>query len=603
MSKYFTDFTEIGSDNNKLKASDYVVGYRTEGTPEEVRISSTNLINNMTRLLIPGSIDANKISYSPVGINVQNIVQRNVDVKLSEFFSVNDFSILSSAGTAGANKRLFVSKTTLPLTLTIHPTIGDFITIQDALNAIANWHIEKGAVVILKLLAGTHTVYSNLDLNHPFGSRVQLIGDPTASPEQVIIQLDNTISFASLNFDLFTCSYGNSWGLIDNLTIDGKGLGTGNWSTNNYAAIKASYGATINLGSNVVIKNWYCALQADYGSVINSNSLEVSDCGIGVLASNGSHITVINSTFANCKVIDGNSGYGVLAESGSQINCSGSTATGSYIAGFASFSNSQLRALGCKGNSNSRSGFLAKEHGEIAAYDLQVVGGSTVTTQAKNNTVYGFEATDGGGIYYGELSDPTATSNNTKVNSYISTTTNGTSALVSSSQGRLIVSTPDTNPIIFSTQLYNQHLEIADIGSATTSRLKMSGGNGTKTPILSAVGSSSNINLEIKAKGTGHLDLDKILSPVNVKGVYSAGAAATISNVNAYSTDAETVHLFLNPQNESGGAYVRVGKNVRMGEKTNFNAPVALSGVTINSYITIKDINGNEVKLLCGTPT
>ena len=110
MSKYFTDFTEVGSDNNKLKVNDYVVGYRTEGSMEEVKISSSNLINNLTRLLSPGTIDANKVAYNPVGINVQNIVQRNVDVKLSEFFSVNDFSILGSAGIAGAGKRFVCFK-------------------------------------------------------------------------------------------------------------------------------------------------------------------------------------------------------------------------------------------------------------------------------------------------------------------------------------------------------------------------------------------------------------------------------------------------------------------------------------------------------------
>jgi hypothetical protein len=603
MSKYFTDFTEIGSDNNRMKSNDYVIGYRSEGAPEEVRISASNLINNMSRLLSPGSIDAGKMSYSPVGVNVQNIVQRNVDIKLSEFFSVDDFSILTSAGIAGAGKRLFVSKTTVPLTLTIHPTIGDFLTIQDALNAVAKWHIEKGAVVVLKLLAGTHTVFSNLDLNHPFGSRIQLVGDSTASADQVVIQLDNTISFASLNFDLFTCSYGNSWGLIDNLTITGKGLGTGIWSSNNYAAIKATYGATINLGTNVKIDNWYYGLYADYGAVINGPGVTADECGVAVYANNGSHITATGATLTNNRVTDGDSGYGVLAESGSQINCSGSTATNNYKAGFAAFSNSQLRALGCKGNSNDGSGFFAKEHGEIAAYDYENSSGTTVTTQAKNNGVYGFEAISGGGIYYGDLSDPTATVNNTKVNSYVSTTTNGTSALVSSSQGKLMVATPDTNSIILSTQLYNQHLEITDIGASTTSRLKVAGGNNTKTPILSAEGSSSNINFDIKAKGTGHLTLDKILSPVNIKGVYSSGATATISNVNAYSADTETVHIFLNPQNEAGGGYVRVGKNVRMGENTALNTPVVLSGLTINSYVTIKDINGNEVKLLCGSPT
>lgn len=603
MSKYFTDFTEIGGDNNKLKSNDYVVGYRSEGTPSEMRVSSSNLVNNMTRLLSPGAIDANKISYSPVGVNVQNIIQRNVDVKLSEFFSIQDFSILTSAGIAGAGKRLFVSKTTLPLTLTIHPTTGDFLTIQEALNAISNWHIEKGATVVLKLLAGTHVVFSSLDLNHPFGSRIQLIGDPTASADQVIIQLDNTISFGSLNFDLFTSSYGNTWGLLDNFTISGKGLGTGVWSTNNYAAIKASYGATINLGSNINISDWYYGLYADYGSVINAPSVDINNCGIGVYANNGSHITITEATLSNNKITDNDSGYGVLADNGSQINCSGSTSTGNYIAGFASFSNSQLKALGCKGNNNLRSGFLAKQHGEIAAYEYQNSLGSTVTTQAKNNGIYGFEAIEGGAVYYGELSDPIATQNNTRVNSYVSTTTNGTSALVSSSQGKLIVGTQDANSVVFSTQFYNQHLEISDIGATTTSRLKVSGGNSTKTPFLSAEGNSANIDFSIKAKGTGHLALDKILSPVTVKGVYSTSNAATVATVDAYSSDAETVHLFLNPQNENGGGYVRVGKNVRMGEKTNLTTPVVLTNLTINSFITVKDVNGNEVKLLCGSPT
>ena len=600
MSKYFTDFTEVGTNADRVKSTDYVVGYRSTGTPEEIKISSANLINNFATLLSPGAIETNKLTFTPIGPNVKNIKQRNLDVKVSEFFTITDFSSPQAAALACRGKRLFVSEASL--ILKIDPVTGDFFDIKEALDGIAGWHIEKGSTVTLQLNAGTHIVSEGLSLNHPFGENIYLVGDPLSLKSQVIIQINDAITFNNLNFNLFNCNKGNRWGLIDNLTINGKGLANGIWYGNQYAAIYVSQNASVVLGPNVDIKNWYYGLKATQGASIYCQSVTVADCGIGIMADSGSQIWAQSTTCTNNKILDEtDNGFGIYATAGSQINCNQALCTGNYKAGIHSSAGAQIQALGSKANSNTYAGFLASFNGSILAEDLKDSSGNVVSyTQSKNNGTFAFHLLSEGKIHYGTLAGDNPISGNTEINKLIFTETGSTYAKLFSNYGSLTFNTQDTNSLLFFTNNNRKQIEIKDPGFSTTNWLNLYGGNSTYNPTISADGSSANIGLTLKTKGTGTIALDTLKQPINIKGVFKAGGPGVASYINAVSDDdQETVNIFLNPQNQELGGYVSLGSNVRFGSKTSIT-PVTVDDVTINGYITIIDVNGNEVKLFCG---
>lgn len=604
MSKYFTDFAEVGTIADNIKPSDYLVGYRSAGVPKEIRVSSSNLIDNFATLLSPGAIETNKITFTPAGLNVKNIKQRNLDVKVSELFSLSDFTSDQAAALACRNKRLFVSESNL--LLKINPVNGDFFNIKSALEGIASWHIEKGATVTLQLSEGVHVIEEPINLNHPFGESIHLVGDPLVNKDAILIQINDAISFNNLNFNLFNCNKGNKWGLIDNVTINGKGLGNGLWNGNQYAGIFASQNASVVLGTNVVIKNWYYGIKATQGATIYSSGLNILDCGIGIFADGGSQIWAQGAVCSNNKILDETeAGYGILATAGSQINCNQAICSGNNRAGICSNSGSHIQAAGSKCNENTLTGFLAKNNGTIIAEDDRDTSNTVISyTQAKSNGTFGFEMLTDGKIYYGTLAGDTPVSGNVEVNKLIYTETGTTTAAyarVFSNYGDLNINTQDTSSLNFYTNSSRKQLEIKDIGASTTSWICLNGGSSTITPTISAIGSSANIGLNLKTKGTGTVNIDTLSEPVKIKGVFKAGGFGISSFIKAVSDDPnETVNLYLNPQNTANGAYIDLGPNIRFGAKTPIT-PVAIDDIIINGYVIIKDTSGNEIKLFCGT--
>jgi len=512
--KSFLNFTTKGDIGVPIKSLDYIVGYRPASsgdvnTPYEIQFTIKNLVTSLDAYLENKSINGNKIYFTPFGLD---ILRLDVVEKLNDVRATTDYLSPAAAGIACRGKRLFVArelqdqKITTDVTIIV-PSTGAS-NLAEALYNIAGWHIEAGNSVTIRLTQD-QDISSAYNLNHPQGSQIRIIGDKNGAGGMVNISTSN----AGITYNAFECTNGNKWGLIDNVNITGfSGQYSDGWSVNRYAAIYASYGSYINLGSNVQISYWYYGLNASYGSVINAPNVIVSYCGeAGIYATCGSQITSTRASVSSCRIYGSDVGYGYKAEYNSQINCNLSKAESNKVAGYAAFSNSQIKANGGYARANgyltgdpstNSAGFMAREGGEIECYNY-VSGNTTTNTNSDGNNGFGYDMSSGGYIA-GSLN---ASGNRTRATNFKVTASWAGSypndyANVSASAGKLVVSTSDSSPVIFNTSNTRTQAIIQDNGYNTTTYITMAGGDSsTHVPTISSGGAGTNINLNLRSKG------------------------------------------------------------------------------------------------------
>ena len=451
--KTFADFTTKGGISvDPINDTDYIVGYRPGTTNVEVKISAQNLANSLDDLLDDLSLAARLVRFE--GTDIKPEV--SVNDKLEQFYTTDDYKDLDTASLAALGERLFVPYgSTVVINLT---TPNDSVrSILNIFNNIKKWHIE--GTVQIKLSAGDWNLNQTLNLNHPYGQNIQLIGDVTV-PANVKLLMDNSLTPGG--FDIITCSNGSSFGLINGVTITGLGN-----TLNAYAAIKADGGAFIQLGSKVVITNCRHGIMADRGSIILADYVETKYCayGNGFYASNRSHIS---ATYANSN----HNLAGYLAENHSQINAEYSQATYNTTNGYNSYSNSQIDAKNATSSLNTRSGFYAQTAGEIECYNAV----------ALSNGRYGMEFNT-----YGVING----SSNLTSSIYTSLTTWNDNAAVSSSVGKLYIKTPDSNSILFNTYNSFTQFEISNANSAV-SHVRVTGADSNGHSLISVNGAENS---------------------------------------------------------------------------------------------------------------
>jgi len=469
--KTFADFTTKGGTLvDPINDTDYIVGYRPGTTNVEVKISTQNLANSLDDLLDDLSLAARLVRFE--GTDTKPDV--SVNDKLEQFYTTNDYTDLATASLAALGERLFVPYGS---TVVINPVndVDSDRSILNIFNKIKKWHIE--GTVQIKLGPGTWNLNQTLNLNHPYGQNIQLIGDVN-TPVNVNLLMNNPLI---PGFDLITCTNGNSFGLINGVTITGVGD-----AANAYAAIKADGGAFIQLGSNVIINNCRHGVMADRGSVILADYVETKNCayGNGFYASNRSHISA-NHANSNHNLA------GYLAENHSQINAKYSQATYNTTNGYNSYSNSQIDAKNTTSSLNTRSGFYAQTAGEIECYNAV----------ALSNGRYGMEFNT-----YGVING----SSNLTSSIYTSLTTWNDNAAVSSSVGKLYIKTPDSNSILFNTYNSFTQFEISNANSAV-SHVRVTGADSNGHSLISVNGaenSSDQVGLKLyPGTDTKYIDL------------------------------------------------------------------------------------------------
>lgn len=410
-------------------------------------------------------------------------VAQTVAGSLAKTLYVSDYDTTAHAIAAGLNNRLIIPAGTT-LTLNVPSVCA---TIQAAFAAIAGWVIQ--GTLIIQVADGTYTLASGINVNHPYGANIQLLGN-TTTPDNCVLQGPNPPTF-----DALVCSNGNTLGMLDGFRFD---LPAKAGSANNATAVLALNGAIIRCGSHIKTNNWYYGIGARVGSVIYARYANVNNAGdVGIWAFVGSSIDCEYATVTNSNDSANGLGFGFQAEYGSSLDCSNATASGCYIAGIAALSNSQVRALGATSSSNTGSGILAKDNAEVECHNAI----------ANSNTRYGVEEIGAGRVLYSAIT----TSGNTlgtRAPVALLDNTNLGARLVSTS-GSMRLDTTDTSSVYFN-NANGLQAEVQDGGAGTRNRPVLRGGgtaNGFQAQ-LTAAGSDTDIAIRLDTKGAGSLFLN-----------------------------------------------------------------------------------------------
>lgn len=155
---------------------------------------------------------------------------------------------------------------------TVGPT-GDYADLPEALSALDRYRIASGASVTFQLEAGTHIFTEALEIQHPDGERIAILGD-LADPATTLLTFDGT--------DGVRVIQNHALGRLDGVTLVQlqSGLGSG---------VAAETGSSVIVGDrstvNVVLRGWYVGLAATVGaSIIADGGVEVEDCNVGIEA-------------------------------------------------------------------------------------------------------------------------------------------------------------------------------------------------------------------------------------------------------------------------------------------------------------------------------
>lgn len=134
------------------------------------------------------------------------------------------------------------------------------------------------ADVTIQVADGTYNLGAGqLDLNHPFGGRISLIGNTTTPANVTLtfgaIPFPPTFPYLNPDSGSIYVNSGCTFGLIDGFTITGP---TGNTSVFGHCAILA-FNGNITLGPNLAITGFYFCVAADSnGSIVGQGTSSTS---------------------------------------------------------------------------------------------------------------------------------------------------------------------------------------------------------------------------------------------------------------------------------------------------------------------------------------
>lgn len=431
---------------------------------------------------------------------------------------------------------------------------GQFSTIQGALASLANKRLGAGVTVTIQVADGTYNLASGINLNHPDGDRIRLLGNQT-TPDNCVLMGTNPPTFSALS-----CTNGNTFGLVDGFKINLAAKAT---LANNYSGIYAGTGATIVLGPKIKVNNWYYGINASYNATIFADYAQVSNAGdVGIWAFCGSQVQARYASSTGASDTVNGWGFGFQAEFGSQMECSYSSASGCNIAGFAALSNSQLRALNTTANGNTGSGFYATAEGQIENHNATATG----------NTRYGEEVSLGGLIVGGNKTLTGNTLADTSGYAYL----DNTPALGAriAANGPLRIDNNGTMPTYFNT---SGGLQFEVFHTASSSSWMAVTGSSIGQPRIAANGGAADIDANIHGKGAGAIFLGSHRN--NFIRINAAGAGASPSIL------------------PEGGVDLDLILSGKGAGKVRFGAWTANADAPINGYITVKAYDGTTIKL------
>lgn len=386
---------------------------------------------------------------------------------------------------------------------------SQFITIQDAFTYLSKYTIARDAVVTIKVADGTYTLTGSINLNHPQGFRIQLIGNTTTPTSCVLTVTD------SATFDAIVCSGGNRFGLLNGFHITRP---TKAEMPKNSTGVLAVQNSTLILGSSIKVSKWFYGIAARDGSFIKCPAAQVSESGdVGIWSYGGSTV-ICDGAISNTANAAGQPwGFGFQAEYGSTLVGTNISASGCKIAGFASLSNSTCRIFDSSTSSNIGSGLFARDGGVIEAQN----------TNTTNNTRYGIEVVEGSGRIFGVSGNTGNTLG--PVNAFVYLSVVGTDPQITSSSGNLRIDSRDNT--YFNTAGGAQFC-VRNTPSAVN-RIDVIGAATGQSPQFIATGTDTNIDLALTPKGSGRVKV----------GATFTGTVSTNSYIEFLSNDGAVLRI------------------------------------------------------------
>lgn len=184
--------------------------------------------------------------------------------------------------------------------------------LQDALDALENVRIAPGITVTLQLDAYTYTSHVPIEIDHPDGARIAIVGDPT-DPANVVLSFPDSEGIHVAD--------NGALGLLDGVTLQGSGT-----SSDGMHGVEVETGAMARLG-DVILDDW-----GDTGVFVHSGGVVVTDEGAsveitgsygqGAMVQNGGVLELHNANIA------ANQDQQVGAWGGSVVDLTDATVTG-----------------------------------------------------------------------------------------------------------------------------------------------------------------------------------------------------------------------------------------------------------------------------------
>lgn len=185
---------------------------------------------------------------------------------------------------------------------------SEYSTIQDALEWLDTRRISRNVSVTIQIADGYYSDYQTVNLNHPQGDRIQILGN-TGTPGNVVLQF-------GVGSDGFKLSGAGAFGRIDGLTIEG------NYPTDSKDGVKISAASFMTVGPNISISGFANGISLYHSSGCNAYDIILSGNRTGARVTRTSHLELSGA------VVTGNSGEALAADGNAAIHTAGASISG-----------------------------------------------------------------------------------------------------------------------------------------------------------------------------------------------------------------------------------------------------------------------------------
>jgi len=269
-------------------------------------------------------------------------------------------------------------------------------TPQKALDYLKDKWIANDATITIDLADGTYTMTSAIEMKHPCGKNIRLIGNETAATSRAVgsVGVTGSDDYVEVNGADYTADYpADSYIRITDNTA----------AVTNNGAYKVKSVSFTGGNTRIVLNGGVLGDNADNtGNVENlpwSHKVKLTwadSSTNGVLVQNGSTFGLINGVRIKG---DGAHGVGIYASEKSVVNCGTQIVVDSFLHGIYSNTGSYILAQYAISCYNASVGMFAHNKGSVVA-----------SSSVASNNNYGYDAYDSSFIYI----DLSTASNNTE---------------------------------------------------------------------------------------------------------------------------------------------------------------------------------------------